>query len=76
MTPDINVYVIDFKNTKVSETVTHNDDGSYSIFLNARMNQEKRCDAYLHALSHILKMDFESVSSADTLEHIAHRKRA
>lgn len=76
MTEDIFVYVIDLKSTKVSETVTQNDDGSYSIFLNARMSQEKQCDAYIHALGHILRMDFESEASADILESIAHRKGA
>lgn len=76
MTEDIFVYVIDLKSTKVSETVTRNEDGSYSIFLNARMSQEKQCDAYIHALGHILRMDFESESSVDVLENIAHRKGA
>lgn len=76
MTEDIFVYILDFKNTKIAETVTRNEDGSYSIFLNSRMSQEKQCDAYIHALGHILRMDFESESSADTLESIAHRKGA
>lgn len=72
MTKEIFVHVIDLKNTKVAETVSHNEDGSYSIFLNARMSQQKRCDAYIHALKHILQDDFEKHISANELEAYAH----
>lgn len=73
MTNDIYVHVIDFDTTKVAETVTYNEDGSYSIFLNARMSQQMQSDAYIHALNHILRLDFESGSRADALEAYAHR---
>lgn len=73
MTNDIFVQITDFHNSKVAETVTCNDDGSYTIFLNAQMSKEKQCDAYMHALGHILRLDFESGSNVDALEAYAHR---
>lgn len=69
---DIFVYVMDFKSSTIKETVTCNEDGSYSIFINARLNQEQQNDAYMHALKHILRLDFESNSSVDRIEAYAH----
>lgn len=52
---DINVQMMDLKTTKVKETVTCNEDGSYTIFLNTRFTQEQLNDAYIHALNHIIR---------------------
>lgn len=73
---NIYVHVVDFKTTRIKETVTCNEDGSYSIFLNAKLTYKQQSDAYVHALRHIMKLDFESSSSADLLEAYAHRKNA
>ena len=70
---NVYVHIIDFKSTTAKETVTCNDDGSYSIFINARLNQEQQNNAYIHALKHIVRLDFESNTSVDILEAYAHR---
>ena len=71
---DINVQMMDLKTTKVKETVTCNEDGSYTIFLNTRFTQEQLNDAYIHALNHIIRADFDKhTSSVDTIEAYAHR---
>lgn len=73
VTNDIYVYLLDFKQSKAKETVTENDDGSYSIFINSRLNQEQQNNAYTHALSHITRSDFEKNEiSADNIESFAH----
>ena len=70
---DINVQMIDLKTTKVKKTVTCNEDGSYTIFLNTRFTQEQLNDAYIHALNHIIRADFDKhTSSVDTIEAYAH----
>lgn len=69
---DINIQLIDFKNSKTRETVVINEDGSYTIFLNARLTREQQLNAYQHALNHINRSDFERTSSADTIETYAH----
>ena len=69
---DINVQMMDLKTTKVKETVTCNEDGSYTIFLNTRFTQEQLNDAYIHAIGHITREDFYKHSSADVMEAYAH----
>ncbi len=76
MTNDIFVHIIDFDSTTTKEVVTCNADGSYSIFINARISQEQQNNAYIHALKHILRLDFESSSSADVIEAYTHRLKA
>lgn len=68
----INVTVLDFKNG-VPEVVSKNEDGSYSVFLNARLTYERRLEAYAHALRHIENGDFNSDSNVGCLEKVAHQ---
>lgn len=67
----INVQMMDLKSTKIKETVTSNEDGSYTIFLNSRFTQEQLNDAYIHAMGHIDRDDFNK-GSADVIEAYAH----
>lgn len=63
--------MIDLKTTKIKETVANNEDGSYTIFLNSRFTQEQLADAYIHAMGHIDRDDFNK-GSADAIEAYAH----
>lgn len=58
MTPVVNCKIIDFP-VKGKEMVMPNEDGSYTILINARLSQIGRMKAYEHALKHILNDDFE-----------------
>lgn len=58
---DEEVYVQLFnfgRGTCVSEAVTLNDDGSYTIFVSARLSTERQREAIQHALGHINRGDF------------------
>lgn len=66
LTEDIGVYFINM-DTAVEEEVHPNEDGSYSIFINARLNWERQMNAYKHALEHIMRDDF-SKDCADDIE--------
>ena len=66
LTEDIGVYFINM-DTAVEEEVHPNEDGSYSIFINARLNWERQMKAYKHALEHIMRDDF-SKECADEIE--------
>lgn len=55
----------------VNETVTENEDGSYTIFINNRLCEKKRIEAVCHALSHIDGCDFEK-SDVQEIEYTAH----
>lgn len=55
----------------VGEQITANSDGSYTIFLNARLSHERQLEAYAHALRHIQNEDFNK-DNADMIELAAH----
>ena len=45
--------------TSITEQITKNSDGSFSVFLNSRLNHDKHLMGYKHALQHILDGDFD-----------------
>ena len=71
MTEVINVQLLDFKEIKGKEFVTQNEDGSYTIFINARLGYLAQQDAYQHALKHIENDDFEK-TDVQQIEAVAH----
>lgn len=71
MIPVINVQVLDFKTTCGTELVTPNEDGTFTVLINARMSYETQRKALLHALKHILNDDFEK-ENVQQIEAAAH----
>lgn len=72
MTPDVNVVVIDFKTAKGNEMVTYNEDGSYTILINARLSYAGQLKAYEHAMRHIKENDFQK-EDVQAIEYTAHQ---
>lgn len=68
LTEAIGVYFLDM-DYLVDEQVVFNEDGSYSIFINSRLNHERQMLAYQHALTHIMNDDF-SKKYADDIEKV------
>ncbi len=68
--PEVQVRLIDFP-AKGNEVVTKNEDDTYTIFINAKLSQETQRKAYLHALNHIKRGDFEK-NNADQIEFEVH----
>ena len=68
LTEDIGVYFLDMDHA-IEEEVTANEDGSFSIFINARISQARQMAAYQHAIAHILRDDF-SKDDADEIERV------
>ena len=66
LTEDIGVYFLNM-DTAVEEEVHPNEDGSYTIFINARISNERQMVAYQHDLEHIMNDDF-SKECADDIE--------
>lgn len=62
----IGVYYLDM-NTAVEEQISFNSDGSFSIFINVKLNYERQMLAYQHAIQHIMQNDF-SKADADEIE--------
>lgn len=67
----LNVQVLDFKTTCGTELVTPNEDGTYTVLINARMSYETQRKALLHAIGHILNDDFgkENVQQIEAAAH-------
>ena len=70
----INTVIMDFPTCRIREFVTENDDGSYTIFLNARLSGEGQRSAYKHAINHIINHDFEKYD-VQAIEAGAHRRK-
>lgn len=52
-------YQVILMDMTVNEVVTENEDGSYTVFINTRLNYEQQMKAYLHAMKHITGDDFQ-----------------
>ena len=70
-TPDVNVVLMDFPSKKGNEMVVPNEDGSYTILINAGLNYESQLKAYEHAMSHITNDDFLK-GNVQEIEYYAH----
>lgn len=71
MTIDYQVQLIQFPNTRTKETVVENEDGSYTIFIEASLDSMKQREAFQHAMRHILGDDFNK-ENASKIEYEAH----
>ena len=68
---DVFVEIIDLGNTEVPEVVHKNEDGTYTIFLNARFSFDRLQESCKHAISHIENGDFEP-GDVQIIESVAH----
>ena len=69
---DIFVEVIDFgKDAKAAEMVVKNEDGSFTVFLNARVSHDKQMEALEHGVRHVTNDDF-SKTDVQQIEADAH----
>lgn len=71
---DIQVRLIDFP-ARGNETVTKNEDDSYTIFINAKLSHDRQLEAYEHAIRHIENGDFEK-ADVDRIEFEAHKSES
>lgn len=71
MEPDVNVHLIDFP-VRGKEMIFSNEDGTYTIFINARLSYEAQLQAYEHALKHIQNEDFQKTDIQE-IEYTAHK---
>lgn len=68
---DVIIELIDLKDTKATEVVVKNNDGSFSIFINSRFNVERQRDALNHAINHIRFNDFR-LNNVQQIEAATH----
>ena len=68
---DVFVHIVDLCG-KVSEAVTENEDGTYTIFIDAQLSPAGQRERYLHAMRHLRSNDFEK-ADVQTIEYAAHK---
>lgn len=66
LTEVIGVYFMDM-DTAIEEEVHPNEDASFTIIINSKLNWERQMIAYKHALEHIMRDDFYK-ECADDIE--------
>lgn len=67
---DINVVLMDFP-VPGNEMVVSNEDGTFTILINAKLSQDGQLKAYQHAINHICNNDFEK-ENVQKIEYQAH----
>lgn len=74
---EIYIEIIDLGAKKWKEFVTPNDDGSYTVFVNARLSYEMQCEEARHGIDHAEKQDFEKqrVQEIEAQAHGMHKKK-
>ena len=68
---DIFVYLVDLP-PKVAEMITPCENG-FTIYLNARLSHCDRVKAYLHALEHVERNDWDK-TEVQQIEYEAHKE--
>lgn len=58
---------------RVKAFTTKNEDDSYTIILNSRLNYEQQLKSYKHELDHIQNNDFDK-EDVDVIEYYAHER--
>lgn len=68
---DYQVRLIDFPTGGSGEAVTENEDGTYTIFIDAALSYEGQQERFCHAMKHITGGDF-SKEDLQEIEFNAH----
>lgn len=67
---DYTVRVIPFPVNTVGGMVIPNDDGSFSVYINANLSQQRQKEALDHELKHIAEDDFYRGTPIAEIENI------
>ena len=70
---DVNVILYDMPCT-IRSFARRNEDDSYTIVLNARLNRQSLEQRYRHEMRHITEGDFYKGGDVDRIEAPAHQK--
>lgn len=68
---DYQIRLVQFPSGKVHESVTENEDGTYTIFIDSSLNSIEQRKQFVHAIRHIMEKDFEK-TDVDKIEKCAH----
>ena len=66
----IQVFLVDLGPAK--GMTIKNDDGSYTILINAALSAQMQCETYDHEMEHINNGDYDQIYDVSTLEWLRH----
>ena len=58
--------------TTVKAVTVKNEDDTYTILVNSKLNYEQQQESFIHEIMHIINCDFEKDEDISILEHNAH----
>lgn len=67
----IGVYLVDLPHG-IRGFTRRNEDGSYTMLINARLNSEMQVQTYDHEIQHIENGDYDGVKEINSLEYERH----
>lgn len=67
--PDVIVRLIDLP-CRVRGMTTPNDDGSYNVYINSRLDAAAQRTALMHELRHVRRGDFYRAAGIDEIESV------
>lgn len=62
---DIIVKLVNFPTTKIRACITPNEDGTHTIFVNAKLSTYQQAKAVRHEIDHYFKDDFSKSDVRD-----------
>jgi len=68
----ISLFFVDLP-PKANGLTVKNDDGGYTILINAKLSIEGQRAAYDHEIQHINNQDFDEMYDVNILEHVRHQ---
>lgn len=67
---DYFVRLVDFPNFKCNGAIALNNDGTYSVYINARASEEQKKKAMRHEFDHMANDDMYGCKDIHTIEQI------
>ena len=67
----IQVFIVDMP-TAIRGLTVRNEDGSYTILINAGLSHEEQCKVYDHEIEHINNHDYDQMYDASKIEWMRH----
>lgn len=68
---DYFIKLVDFPTCACGGAITPNDDGTFTILINARLSREQNMDSCKHELNHIANGDFWRAADITDIERDA-----
>lgn len=74
MEDSVHTYLINSHVKGFRSCATANEDGTYSIFIEASLTRAMQVECYWHELAHILNKDFDAIREGVSVDEIEYQR--